>query len=118
MPDSTADTTPCLIRSECGNGTLYYTGEYVTYCVSGLTADNPGRLRVTLAAYLRIRMSLRSIAAFDLYNTSEREAFIRICKKRFHEGRNDYERDFATLIGLLELEQARTPRSYPEERSL
>jgi hypothetical protein len=72
-------TEPCrLSRSAAG---LHFAGTNLSYRITGLTAYNLDRLRVTLKANPADTPNIFHIDTVDLYNSRGREFFAEACAK-------------------------------------
>jgi hypothetical protein len=84
---------------------LLYAGEQITYRISGLTAHNLDRLRVTLKAMLSDEPATFHIDTIDLYYSRAREGFAESCVKYLRAQHACVMAELALLIAALESER-------------
>jgi hypothetical protein len=84
---------------------LIYTGDTLTYRITGLTAYNLERLRITLKAYKPDAPHLFHVDTVDLYHARGREMFAEACAKCFSVQQGTATADLTALIGALEAER-------------
>ena len=84
---------------------LHFTGDYLTYRITGLTSYNLERLRVTLKAYQAEKQSLFHVDTIDLYNSRAREAFADACAKYLTIEPQHVTAELSSLIVELETER-------------
>ena len=104
-------TEPCsLSRSAEG---LHFAGTSLTYRITGLTAYNLDRLRITLKAMLRQDSATNppdNAATFhvdtvDLYNSRSREIFAEACAKYLKAQQSAVMAELSQIIAALEAER-------------
>jgi len=94
---------PCrLSRSTEG---LYYAGTCLTYRITGLTAYNLDRLRITLKANPPDAAATFHVDTVDLYNSRGREMFAEACAKYLKAQQPAVMADLSQIIAALEAER-------------
>jgi hypothetical protein len=94
---------PCRIsRSSDG---LHYATENLSFRISGLTAYNLDRLRVTVKASIPESAGIFHIDTLDLYNSKARESFAEACTKYLKVKTAAVMADLNGLIAALEEER-------------
>lgn len=84
---------------------LFFTGECLTYRVTGLTSYSLDRLRITLKAYKPEEPASFQIDTLDLYYSRTREAFTDNCAKYLKVEQSKVMADLTGLIAALEAER-------------
>lgn len=84
---------------------LIYTGEHLTYRITGLTSHNLDRLRVTLKAFTPDDLTTFHIDKLDLYQSRSRESFSETCAKLLKVQPGTIMAELSSLIGALESER-------------
>ena len=94
---------PCkLSRTPDG---LVYTGDTLTYRITGLTAHNLDRLRVTLRANPPDAVGTFHVDTIDLYFSRAREGFAEACAKYLKAQQGLVMAELSLMIGALEAER-------------
>jgi DNA primase len=111
MVQQNSEKTAACRLSRNADG-LHYTGENLIYRITGLTAYNLDRLRITLKAGFHntedsklTTENLFHIDTIDLYQSRAREAFAETCTKYFKIQQNIVMSELSSLISELESER-------------
>lgn len=96
-----------------GSDGLYFTGDHLTYRVTGLTAYNLERLRITLKAMPQAKAGTEEAAepapfhidTLDLYHSRARESFAETCAKYLEAPQGTTMVELTQLIEALEAER-------------
>lgn len=84
---------------------LHFTGDHLTYRITGLTSYNLERLRVTLKAYTAEKPSNFHVDTLDLYNSRARESFAEASGKNLTVEPQQIHSELLSLIEALEAER-------------
>ena len=84
---------------------LLFTGDNLHYRVTGLTAYNLERLKITLKAYLPDAPTTFHIDSIDLYSSRAREEYAENCTKYLQTQTDVTIKELSVLIGALEDER-------------
>jgi DNA primase len=106
MPEQGASipNSPVFRLSRTPEG-LHYAGSCLTYRITGLTAYNLDRLRITLKAYPADAVATFHIDTVDLYNSRSREMFAEACAKYLKAQQSAVMAELSQLIAALEAER-------------
>lgn len=116
-------TSPCSLQPRADG--LYFTGTILSYRITGLTAYNLERLRITLKANPADTPGTFHIDTVDLYSSRARETFAEACAKYMKAPQSGVIAELSQLIGALEAERVSmrekgsaqaTPEMTAEER--
>lgn len=116
-------TSPVCKLSRSIEG-LHFAGETLKYRITGLTAYNLDRLRITLKAQPADNAGTFHIDTVDLYNSRAREMFGEACAKSLNVQQPAVMAELMKIIGALEAEriamregtQPKAPTMTEEER--
>lgn len=115
--------SPCSLQPRADG--LYFTGAILSYRITGLTAYNLERLRVTLKANPADAPGTFHVDTVDLYSSRARETFAEACAKYMKVQQSGVMAELSQLIGALEAERVSmrekgstqaTPEMTAEER--
>ena len=107
---SKTETVCKLSRSSCAElrrstDGLHFAGSLLTYRITGLTAYNLDRLRITLKANPPDAAGTFHIDTLDLYNSRARENYAEACAKYMKAGQSGVLAELSQLIEALEAER-------------
>jgi hypothetical protein len=96
---------------------LFYTGDILTYRITGLTTYNLDRLKVNLKAYVDDAPGTSHIDTFDLYHSRSRESFSESCAKYLKVAQPAIMTELSELIAVLEQERidSKNDTAKPDE---
>jgi DNA primase len=106
MPEQGASTpnSPAFHLSRTPEG-LHFAGSTLAYRISGLTAYNLDRLRITLKANPPDAAGTFHIDTVDLYNSRSREIFAEACAKYLKAQQSAVMAELSQIIAALESER-------------
>ena len=104
MPTASSNTQNACSLSRSTEG-LHYAGTTLTYRITGLTAYNLDRLRVTLKAMTPDSPTVFHIDTVDLYNSRGRELFAEACAKYLKAQTGAVMAELMQIIAALESER-------------